>query len=98
MGPTPLSQAAIDAWQKVPAGSFLELKLGKAEIEELYRSLSGVIQAQKELQQSLIEYSNSNYGNANSHLRNSQEDLLEAQSRLNRFMSALMYAIGRDFP
>lgn len=85
-----IPRSLIEQWTKVSPDDDVEIRLTKADIDNLFFSINGVISSLGSIQEALIAYSNGNIDHANVLMDTSKRNNLEALNYVRSLMSSLI--------
>ena len=88
--PFHIPRAILEAWLKIPAGDYVEVKATRHDLDLLLFGLTKLGRSQRELQQCVIEWSNNRLVTANERLQESQRLTIEGDNEVRQFFAALM--------
>jgi hypothetical protein len=95
-GPSPqpeiheIPSEAIHRWVAIPDDAPIEVPITRADIDNLYFAIMGLVNAQTSMHTCLVEFSNSNFGNANAALATSKKALVNGTNHISAFMGSVM--------
>lgn len=85
-----IPRSLIEQWTRLSPDDDVEIRLTKADIDNLFFSINGVISSLASIQEALIAYSNGNVDDANSHMDSSKRNNVEALNYIRSLMSSLI--------
>jgi hypothetical protein len=88
--PFAIPPQTAEAWRTIPPTLRLPFDLARQDLDRLFVAIQKNMQAVEGLQECLNEYSNGRMESANSAIRRSREQLIEAQSEFRLFMKGVM--------
>src|ERR1700733_9339789 len=92
--PVTIPLSLIEQWTKLRLDHYLEVRLGRNDLDHFYNAFERSLAAHYELQECLVQYSNGNTALANEHIVKSRRLLLESQNSFRQaFMAIIVSAV-----
>ena len=88
--PIAIPQQLLDQWMAVPDHAYLEIALTRADLDQLFVLLDGIIKNQRLLSQLVVDWSHGHLDDANKALRDSRLTTAQANNDLRTWFIALM--------
>ena len=88
--PFAIPAQTAEAWRTIPPTLRLPFDLARQDLDRLFVAMQKNMQALEGMQECLSEYSNGRMESANSAMRRSREQLIEAQNEFRLFMKGVM--------
>jgi hypothetical protein len=85
-----IPHAIIEQWIQITPDRYLDTRLTRTEIDNLFFAINNLITSQNALQDALLSYSQGNLDEANSSFDSSRRGSIESLNALRSFMSAVM--------
>ena len=88
--PFAIPPQTAEAWRTIPPTLRLPFDLARQDLDRLFVAMQKNMQAVEAMQECLNDYSNGRMESANSAMRRSREQLIEAQNEFRLFMKGVM--------
>ena len=88
--PFAIPAQTAEAWRTIPPTLRLPFDLARQDLDRLFVAIQKNMQALEGMQECLNDYSNGRMESANSAMRRSREQLIEAQNEFRLFMRGVM--------
>jgi hypothetical protein len=85
-----IPRSLVEQWTKVSPDDDVEIRLTKADVDNLFFAINGAISSVASIQEALIAYSNGSVDEANGHMDSSKRSNFEALNYVRSLMSSLM--------
>ncbi len=79
----------IQKWVEFPSDAFVEVRLTKAELDQLFFGLTTLVGTQQAIQDALVKWSNGDVEGANKALDGSRRGNIIADNHVRRFFAAI---------
>ena len=93
--PFVIPQQLLDKWLALPLGHYVEARLTRNDIDQLFFALTRSFQAQQILHECLIKLSNGDTPSANVDLDRARRLAVEGDNNARKFFAALVSSVAK---
>jgi len=80
----------IESWLKIPANDYVQVKISRADLDQLFFALTNITGTHQALQDALVKWSNGEVADANTFLDKSRRGNIIAENHIRRFFAGIM--------